>query len=106
MNTYIALIRGINVGGRNKLPMKDLRDVLEGLGHQAVRTYLQSGNVVFQSKNGDGRKLARDIGAAIRENHPFAPEVLVLTMDELRDVLAANPFPEARAIRRRYTYPF
>ena len=51
MKTYIALFRGINVGGRNVLPMKELIASLQGLGFQDVRTYMQSGNVVFRSNN-------------------------------------------------------
>ena len=49
MNTYVGLIRGINVGGKNLLPMKELVAVLEGLGLKKVQTYIQSGNVVFHS---------------------------------------------------------
>ena len=58
MNTYIALFRGINVGGNNKLPMRELKDVLAGLGLHDVKTYIQSGNVVFQSKSANMTELA------------------------------------------------
>ena len=53
MNTYIALLRGINVGGNNKLPMKELRALLEENGLKHVQTYIQSGNIVFQSERAD-----------------------------------------------------
>lgn len=94
MNTFIALFRGINVGGRNSLKMKDIQALLDPLGMKNVKTYLQSGNAVFQSNSTDSSQLAHDIGRAIGENHQFTPEVLVLTLEELRSAIAANPFPE------------
>lgn len=94
MNTYIALLRGINVGGNNKLPMKELVTVLEGLGLQNVKTYIQSGNVVFQSKRTDTTALSAEISAAIGKSHGFAPAILLLTEDALRAAINANPFPE------------
>jgi len=97
MDTYIALIRGINVGGRGRLLMKDLRSVLEGLGLVNVKTYLQSGNAVFQSRSHDGQKLSHDIGEAIREISQVTPEVVVLTVEELQSSMASNPFPEGES---------
>jgi uncharacterized protein (DUF1697 family) len=97
MNTYIALLRGINVGGNNKLPMKELVTVLEGLGLTNVKTYIQSGNVVFQSARTDTKALAAAISAAIGQSHGFAPAILLLTGDELQAAMQANPFPEAEA---------
>jgi len=97
MNTYIALLRGINVGGKNTLPMKELVTMLEDLGLANVRTYIQSGNVVFRSRRADAVKLARDIRSAVGENHGFTPQVLVLTQQELCDAIAHNPFPEGES---------
>ena len=97
MNTYIALLRGINVGGNNKLPMRDLVSLLEGLGLQNVKTYIQSGNVVFQSEQADLAQLSQAITAAIRQNHGFAPYVLILDSQALQAAMAANPFPEGEA---------
>jgi uncharacterized protein (DUF1697 family) len=97
MNTYIALLRGINVGGNNKLPMRDLVSLLEGLGLQHVKTYIQSGNVVFQSEQADPAQLSQAITAAIRQSHGFAPYVLILDMQELQAAVTANPFPEGEA---------
>lgn len=94
MNTYIALFRGINVGGKNVLPMKELAAVLEGLGLNKVQTYIQSGNVVFKTAKGSKQGLAKDIGAAIGKSHGFVPQVLVLSVQELRNALVANPFPD------------
>ena len=95
MKTFIALFRGINVGGHNKLPMKELVAVLEGLGLQNIRTCIQSGNVVFEGKAADAAKLSAQIGAAIRKSHGFEPQVLLLDADRLEKIIRANPFPEA-----------
>jgi uncharacterized protein (DUF1697 family) len=94
MNTFIALFRGINVGGNNILPMRDLVKVLEGLGLKNVKTYIQSGNVVFQSVNTNAFELSQEISATIEITHGFAPQVLLLGMKELQDAIASNPFPE------------
>lgn len=94
MNTYIALLRGINVGGNNKLPMNALTTLLEALGLQQVKTYIQSGNVVFQSTRTDRPALAKEITAAIEKSHGFAPQVFLLDGQALQAAVAANPFPE------------
>jgi len=94
MNTYIMLLRGINVGGNNKLPMKELVSVLETLGLQNVKTYIQSGNVVFQSTRIDVATLAQEISAAIDKNHGFAPYVFILSIENVQAAMRANPFPE------------
>ena len=95
MTTYIALVRGINVGGKNLLPMRDLVSNLETLGAEQVRTYIQSGNAVFRHDSRSPTKLAKTIGAAIRGSHGFEPRVLVLHVHDLERAIAANPFPEA-----------
>ncbi len=95
MHTYIALLRGINVGGRHKLPMRDLVTLLEGLGLKNVKTYIQSGNIVFQSERTDRPALAREISAAIEANHGFAPHTILLSRAELRAAMTINPYPEA-----------
>ena len=97
MNTYIALFRGINVGGNNILPMKELVSVLEGIGLTSVRTYIQSGNIVFQSKATDTAQLATKISSAIQKSHGFAPQVFLLEASALRATIKANPFPEGEA---------
>jgi uncharacterized protein (DUF1697 family) len=97
LNTYIALLRGINVGGNNKLPMRDLVTLLEGLGLQHVKTYIQSGNVVFQSEQTDTVELSQAITDAIRQHHGFAPYVLILDLNAYQATMTANPFPEGEA---------
>lgn len=97
MKTYIALFRGINVGGGNILPMADLVDLLEALGAARVATYIQSGNVVFQHEAEDASRLASRIGAAVKESHGFEPQVLLRGADEVENAMACNPFPEAES---------
>jgi uncharacterized protein (DUF1697 family) len=97
MNSYIALLRGINVGGRNKLPMRELVQLLEELELENVKTYIQSGNVVFQSKRTDQAKLAAEISEAIGESHGFTPQIFILDSEALQAAMAANPFPEGEA---------
>ncbi|MFH1817097.1 MAG: DUF1697 domain-containing protein [Pseudomonadota bacterium] len=98
MKTYIALFRGINVGGNNKLPMKELAVVLEGLGLQGVATYIQSGNVVFQGKAVDPALLSKKIGTAIGKSHGFEPWVRLLDMPKLEQVIRGNPYAEAESV--------
>ena len=97
MKTYIALFRGINVGGKNRLPMKDLTALLDGLGLRDVKTYIQSGNVVFRGEPADTELLSKRISAAIEASHGFAPRVLLLDTPALDRAIRDNPYPEAEA---------
>lgn len=94
-HTYIALFRGINVGGSNVLPMKDLRQTLERIGCTDVQTYIQSGNVVCRSTVPKPDRLSALITAAVAKHHGFEPRVMVLTRQELERAAAGNPYPEA-----------
>lgn len=96
MKTWIALLRGINVVGRNKVPMKELATAFEGAGFRSVRTYIQSGNVIFQSRAGDTRALAARITRLIKKEFGFEPLVLVLSGAQLAAAVRGNPFPAAR----------
>jgi uncharacterized protein (DUF1697 family) len=96
VRTWIGLFRGINVGGHNKVPMKDLVTLLCGLGLQRVRTYIQSGNVVFRG-SGTAAALVEDIGAAVSRRFGFRPFLVLLDAKQLAQAAAANPFPAARA---------
>src|SRR5687768_3421784 len=95
MNTYIGLFRGINIGGRHIVAMKDLRLAVEEAGCADVQTYIQSGNVVFRSAIDDAARLSKQLTAAVSKSHGFEPRVLVRTLAELEKVAAGNPFPEA-----------
>ncbi|SHF82250.1 Uncharacterized conserved protein, DUF1697 family [Fodinibius roseus] len=97
MNTYIALFRGINVGGHNKLLMKDLRNLMSDLGYHNVDTYIQTGNVVFQSEDNDKQNMSGRISTAVEEHRDFKPKVLVLELEEMQKAIEDNPFPKAEA---------
>lgn len=94
MTTYAALLRGVNVGGR-KVPMAELRRLLTGLGHEGVRTYLQSGQAVFRAGRGDEESLAAEIGRALEQRFGFAVDVIVRDHAYLKGVADACPFPAA-----------
>jgi len=94
MASHVALLRGINVGGRNKVPMADLREVVTSLGHTGVSTYIQSGNVLFSTAEEDNAALAAALESAIEDRFGIWSSVVVLTRDELAQVLAANPYPD------------
>jgi uncharacterized protein (DUF1697 family) len=94
MASHVALLRGINVGGRNKIPMADLREVVTSLGHTGVSTYIQSGNVLFSTTEDDTAKLAAALESAIEDRFGIWSSVVVLSRDELARVLAANPYPD------------
>lgn len=96
MPVYIALLRAINVGGKNLLPMKSLVAILQGMGSAKVQTYIQSGNAVFQSADNDPAQLSKQLAAAIQHHHGFAPHTLVIGLEALRKACADNPFPEAQ----------
>jgi uncharacterized protein (DUF1697 family) len=95
MKTYIALFRGINVVGRNILPMKELVAILEAAGAANVRTYIQSGNAVFTSKQKDRGRLARRIQTEIKLRRGFEPQIVLLELEDLKRAMQQNPFAEA-----------
>jgi len=71
--------------------MKDLVGILEGMGYEKIKTYIQSGNVVFQTKKEQANKIAREISSRILESHGFEPKVLLLEISELHDAIENNP---------------
>jgi uncharacterized protein (DUF1697 family) len=93
--TYIALFRGINVGGRNALPMKELVSLLVNLGCKNVKTYIQSGNLVFRSPIRGVAGFAQEISVAVGNRRRYRPRVLALNPDKLERAVKTNPFPEA-----------
>jgi uncharacterized protein (DUF1697 family) len=93
MPTHVALLRGINVGGRNRVAMPDLRETVASLGHRDVATYIQSGNVVFRA-GGDEGDLAAPLERAIKQRLGVAARVVVLARDELAEAARANPYAD------------
>ena len=93
MTTHIALLRGINVGGNNKLPMKDLSVILGGLGYENIKTYIQSGNVVFDTARKLAANEAEKISAAIQCKMGFEPQVLLMAAEQFKRAISHNPYP-------------
>lgn len=92
VTTFIGLLRGINVGGRNRVAMADLRTLLSGMGYDSVRTHLQSGNALFESADADASRLAADIEHEVAASLGVASRVIVRSADELGALIAGNPF--------------
>ncbi len=98
MPSYVAMLRGINVSGNKPVKMEALRASFEALGFKNVRTYVQSGNVVFEAKERAGGPLGPKVEARIKRDFGFEVPVLVLGAAELARVVAENPFLEQRGI--------
>ena len=92
MTTYIALLRGVNLGARNKVSMADLRTMIESLGAEDVQTYVQSGNVVFKSRVRSAATLAGDIERRISRELGLEIRVVLRTDKQLAKIVAGNPF--------------
>lgn len=92
MSAYIALFRSINVGGKNILPMEELVGYFEAEGCKGVKTYVQSGNVVFQSKKKFDAKRITAVSSRVQKAKGFEPKILILTPEDLRTAVKNNPF--------------
>ncbi|MHB8646477.1 MAG: DUF1697 domain-containing protein [Thermomicrobiales bacterium] len=90
--THLALLRGINVGGKNMLPMKDLRELFIAAGCRDVRTYIQSGNVIFRADPAVVASLPGSITERIAARFGYRVPVLLRTVEEIGDVIRHNPF--------------
>jgi len=94
MNTHLALLRGINVAGKRKILMADLRTLMTNLGHTNVTTYIQSGNVLFTTtKKQSLEKIADQITQEIETQYEFTVPVIVLKTADLKTAATQNPFP-------------
>jgi uncharacterized protein (DUF1697 family) len=96
MEVAIAMLRGVNVGGHQKLNMAALKTLCTGLGLQDVQTYIQSGNIVFRADGGEA--LAHRLEDGIERSFGFRPAVVIRTAAELRKVIAKNPFADRAGI--------
>src|ERR1700729_666571 len=106
MSDCVALIRGINVGRGKRISMADLRDIMIDLGHTNVRTLLNSGNVLFQSKHRNVAKLAASIESAIDAACGFSAAVSVMTARELDLIVDENPLLHAVDDHARHLVAF
>jgi uncharacterized protein (DUF1697 family) len=93
--TYVALLRGINVGGRHSLPMRQLVEIFVGAKCVDVRTYIQSGNVIFMAKPSDAGELAGCIANKIEQRFGFGCPVILRTTDQIVQTVRNNPFLQA-----------
>jgi len=92
MTKYLALLRGINVGGHKKILMADLRELFESIGFSGVKSYIQSGNVVFNSEIEDETELHRMIEFAIENKFEFRVPIRIRTADQMLQVMEKMPF--------------
>ena len=92
MPVLISMLRGVNVGGHSKIKMDALRALYESLKFEGSRTYVQSGNVIFRTKEKNSATLAKTIQGAIERSFGCRPEVILRTPDEMRDAIARSPF--------------
>ncbi len=97
MKTWIALLKGVNMVGKHKMPMKGLVALLEELNARDVKTYRGSGNAVFRHRGTNTARLAKRIGTAIGKAYGFEPLVMLLEPEKLERIIADNPFPEAKS---------
>ena len=95
MKTWITLIRGINVGGNNIVPMKELKAHLTAAGFSGVRTYIQSGNVAFESEITKQAQICESVQACIETHFGFASQIMALSATRLAKIIKDNPFPDA-----------
>ena len=89
---YVAFLRGVNVGGKNRLPMADLRGIFTAAGCAAVQTYIQSGNVVFEAEQDLAERVPEIVTRAIRRQFGYKTAVVMRSSEELQRVVASNPF--------------
>ncbi|MFD2099784.1 DUF1697 domain-containing protein [Flagellimonas iocasae] len=100
--TFIALLRGINVGGQKKIKMAELRKTLAKSGLENVETYIQSGNIIFDSESSDSRDLEQLVFEAILKDFGFEVPTLVVTGNDIKKVLDANPFADKEEQNKLY----
>ena len=104
MQTYISMLRGINVSGQKKIRMADLKSLYESLGLANVQTYVQSGNVIFDSSEQDATKLRKAIEIQIEVTFGFSVPVLMRSADDFQRVIESHPFAQEDPARALVTF--
>lgn len=92
MTTYISILRGVNVGGSKKIKMDLLRQMFVDMGFSLVQSYIQSGNLIFQSNDVDKKLLEEKIANGILTNFGYKVPVIVLKAEEMKNIIQKNPF--------------
>jgi uncharacterized protein (DUF1697 family) len=95
---FISMLRGVNVGAHNRIKMDALRSMYQSLKLEDPRTYVQSGNIIFRTKEKIASKLAKKIQTAMEAEFGFRPEVVLRTTDELRKAITASPFAKRKDV--------
>ncbi|WP_336067315.1 DUF1697 domain-containing protein [Mesoflavibacter sp. CH_XMU1404-2] len=95
MKTYVAFLRGINVGGHHKILMKDLRELLNSIGFKDVKTYIQSGNVIFKSDVENNSLLEEKILNIIKDKYNYNIDVVVKQPQDIQAILDNSPFDQS-----------
>ncbi|CAM1372374.1 DUF1697 domain-containing protein [Tenacibaculum xiamenense] len=103
MKTYIIILRGINVSGKNKLPMKDLKELLEDINYKDVQTYIQSGNVILKSDDSK-EVIALNIKASIKNKFDYEVPTLVRTIEEWKEAIEKNPYKSVEEKQQYFTF--
>jgi uncharacterized protein (DUF1697 family) len=88
---FVALLRGVNVGGKNMIRMSSLKDSFEGMGFDCVATYINSGNIIFRTQEGDARKLERSIEGMLSSEYELECRVVVRNLSEMADLVKSLP---------------
>lgn len=104
MKIYIALLRGINVGGKRIIRMEDLRALVEKLGGKDVTTYIQSGNVVFRHREADPKKLEAALSGRILSEFGFVVPAMILCQEDVQQILENNPFASDPSFTAEYLH--
>jgi uncharacterized protein (DUF1697 family) len=104
MTTYISILRGINLGGHNTIKMDALKKLFADIGFANIQTYIQSGNIVYQYKKTDIKKLDALIKKEIKQQFGYDVPVITLTFDELKKVAGSNPFLNDKAKDTSYLH--
>ncbi|CAL2076659.1 DUF1697 domain-containing protein [Tenacibaculum sp. 190524A02b] len=103
MKTYIILLRGINVSGKNKLPMAELKTLLQDLNFEKVQTYIQSGNIILKSEE-EKATISNKIKTEIANKYGYDVPVLTKTIEEWREGIENNPFKEVAEKQQYFTF--
>lgn len=101
---YISLLKGINVGGHKIIKMNDLKALYESLSYQNVITYIQSGNVIFETNIEDMTLISKEIEAKIIEKYGFEVSIILITLENLKKILQENPFTEQKETEIKQVY--
>jgi uncharacterized protein (DUF1697 family) len=104
MNTYVALLRGINVGGHKKVPMADLKKLLSTMGYSDVQTLLNSGNVVFRCKSTPTGQLEKTLETAIEKHFGFRVPVILRSGDDFKQLVDSEPFAGTEVTKNTRLY--